>query len=218
MEAPQRPETRTDPTGIARPSSRLFANFNHRIPRTCGAVAAPYLVMATARSGTEGTWVDSRWCKGRTHARTAPNLFDLSVALAAGSAGAYAQIRRQAGDALIGVAVAVALEPPLAVLGITLQLGEWDLAVGAGLLFLANVAGIPAAAAATFIVCGFAKPHRSAQSFPLGRAVRGALALASLVMLPLVLASVWDGHKPTMHRRRGCPGRGGKSQHHHSCH
>ena len=40
---------------------------------------------------------------------------------------------------LTGVAVAVALVPPLAVVGITLQLTEWQLAIGASLLFLANV-------------------------------------------------------------------------------
>ncbi|MDH3755428.1 MAG: DUF389 domain-containing protein, partial [Acidimicrobiia bacterium] len=46
-------------------------------------------------------------------ARTAPNLLDLGIALAAGAAGAYSHIRRQAGEAITGVAVAVALVPPL---------------------------------------------------------------------------------------------------------
>lgn len=72
-------------------------------------------------------------------ARTSPNLPDLGIALAAGT---YGQIRRQAGDALIGVAVAVALVPPPAVVGITLQLAEFRMALGATFLFLANVTGI----------------------------------------------------------------------------
>ena len=72
-------------------------------------------------------------------ARTSPNLLDLGIALAAGAAGAYGQVRRHAADVLTGVAVAVALVPPLAVVGITLQLTEWQLAIGASLLFLANV-------------------------------------------------------------------------------
>ena len=50
-------------------------------------------------------------------ARTSPNLLDLGIALAAGAAGAYGQVRRHAAEALTGVAVAVALLPPLAVVG-----------------------------------------------------------------------------------------------------
>ena len=72
-------------------------------------------------------------------ARTSPNLLDLGIALAAGAAGAYGQVRRHAAEALTGVAVAVALVPPLAVVGITLQLTEWQLALGATLLFFANI-------------------------------------------------------------------------------
>lgn len=88
-------------------------------------------------------------------ARTSPNVLDLGIALAAGAAGAYGQVRRHAADALTGVAVAVALLPPLAVVGITLQLTEWQLSVGALLLFLANVTGIVIAASITFLAAGF---------------------------------------------------------------
>ena len=45
--------------------------------------------------------------------RTQPNLFDLLVALFSGLAGAYAMIRGRAG-AIVGVAIATALMPPLA--------------------------------------------------------------------------------------------------------
>jgi len=93
-------------------------------------------------------------------ARTKPNLIDLGVAMAAGAAGAYAQVRRQASDAITGVAVAVALVPPLAVVGVTLQLGELTMATGAMMLFLANVAGISMSASLTFIACGFVPPDR----------------------------------------------------------
>jgi uncharacterized hydrophobic protein (TIGR00271 family) len=93
-------------------------------------------------------------------ARTSPNLLDLGIALAAGAAGAYAQVRRAASDALTGVAVAVALVPPLAVVGICLELQQWDLALGAFLLFLANVAGIIMSAAVTFLICGLVPGRR----------------------------------------------------------
>ncbi len=88
-------------------------------------------------------------------ARTAPNLLDLGIAVAAGTAGAFAIVRRQAGDAMSGAAVAVALVPPLSSVGILAQQGEFDLAQGALLLFLTNVAGVVMAGTVTFIASGF---------------------------------------------------------------
>jgi uncharacterized hydrophobic protein (TIGR00271 family) len=88
-------------------------------------------------------------------ARTHPNMLDLGIAVAAGSAGAFAVVRRQAADAMSGAAVAVALVPPLSSVGVLLQQTEWDLAWGAFLLFVTNVAGVVLAAAVVFVVGGF---------------------------------------------------------------
>jgi uncharacterized hydrophobic protein (TIGR00271 family) len=125
-------------------------------------------------------------------ARTSPTLIDLAVALVAGSAGAYAKLRRQAADAIVGVAVAVALVPPLAVVGTTLELGRYQMALGAFLLFLANVSGIITAAAATFVILGLVPSSRLrttrghvAQSFRL--AVLGTVAIVA----PLQLVDTW---------------------------
>ena len=74
--------------------------------------------------------------------RTAPNLDDLIVALAAGAAGAFAYSRSDVADSLPGVAIAIALVPPLSVVGITLSQGEWGSAAGASLLFLTNLLSI----------------------------------------------------------------------------
>ncbi len=52
-------------------------------------------------------------------ARTNPALLDLAVAIVAGAAGAYVLVRREAIAALPGVAIAVALVPPLTTVGIT---------------------------------------------------------------------------------------------------
>ena len=48
--------------------------------------------------------------------RTRPNLFDLLVALFAALAGTFAIIRGR-GETIVGVAIATALMPPLAVVG-----------------------------------------------------------------------------------------------------
>ncbi|MGI9622124.1 MAG: DUF389 domain-containing protein [Acidimicrobiales bacterium] len=123
---------------------------------------------------------------GELVARTSPNLLDLGIALAAGAAGAYAQIRRAASDALTGVAVAVALVPPLAVVGITLALGEYSLASGALMLFLANVAGIVMAAAITFLICGLVPGgHLLAGSGAIAGGMRWAAVAVIIMVLPL---------------------------------
>jgi len=119
-------------------------------------------------------------------ARTSPNVLDLGIALAAGAAGAYAQVRRHAADALTGVAVAVALVPPLAVIGITVQLGEWQLSLGALLLFLANVVGIVIAAAITLVAAGFVPGRNPLQGHT--QVLRGlgwAAVAAIIIVLPM---------------------------------
>ena len=51
-------------------------------------------------------------------ARTSPNLLDLGIALVAGAAAVYAKIRSRAVSSLVGTAIAVALVPPVCVLGV----------------------------------------------------------------------------------------------------
>lgn len=75
-------------------------------------------------------------------ARTRPNLIDLGVALSAGAAGAFAKTRRGIADALPGVAIAVALVPPLSVMGIGMTLQSQEVAIGSTLLFATNLTGI----------------------------------------------------------------------------
>lgn len=70
-------------------------------------------------------------------ARTRPNLFDLFVALFSALAGAYAMIRGREG-AIVGVAIATALMPPLAVVGYGLATWNWTVFSGALLLFVTN--------------------------------------------------------------------------------
>ena len=119
-------------------------------------------------------------------ARTSPNLLDLGIALAAGAAGAYGQVRHQASDALPGVAVAVALVPPLAVIGVALQLTEWQLALGAFLLFLVNVVGVVASAAVTFIACGFVPGRRLLSgNTSIASGLRWASVAVIIVVLPM---------------------------------
>ncbi|MEM7678349.1 MAG: DUF389 domain-containing protein, partial [Myxococcota bacterium] len=60
-------------------------------------------------------------------ARTRPNLFDLLVAVFSGLAGGYAVINKK-GETIVGVAIATALMPPLAVVGYGLANGATQIA------------------------------------------------------------------------------------------
>ncbi len=74
-------------------------------------------------------------------ARTRPNLFDLVVAVLSGAAGGYAMIRGR-GGAIVGVAIATALMPPLATIGYGIVTYRWPVARGALLLFVTNMVAI----------------------------------------------------------------------------
>lgn len=88
-------------------------------------------------------------------ARTAPNTMDVMVALAGGTAGAYAMISRNLSVAVVGVAVATALVPPLTASGILLANGKYDLALGALILTLTNILAIQFTNALVLWVAGF---------------------------------------------------------------
>ncbi|HSJ72656.1 MAG TPA: DUF389 domain-containing protein [Acidimicrobiia bacterium] len=130
-------------------------------------------------------------------ARTRPTLFDLAVALAAGTAGGYAMVRDEVGSALPGVAVAVALVPPLAVVGTALDIGRSDLAVGAGLLYLTNLTAIVLAAAVVFLATGFIPTVRITRlSWQVALAVTITLIPVGIVAVPLydsLATAVRDG-------------------------
>ena len=123
-------------------------------------------------------------------ARTAPGLLDLGVALAAGAAGAYVAARRTGTDALPGVAIAVSLVPPLATVGICLELGRLDDAAGAMLLFLTNFSAIVVVASIVFILTG-AKPiaANAAKPYRVRNRLIGASVLLGLIAIPLA----WHG-------------------------
>jgi uncharacterized hydrophobic protein (TIGR00271 family) len=117
-------------------------------------------------------------------ARTRPSTGDLLVALAAGAAGGFALIREDVSEALPGVAIAVALVPPLGAVGITLGTGEPDLAFEALLLFTTNVVAIVLAASLVFLVGGFVPHSHLTRS---RRRILGYLGLVA-VMVALVAA------------------------------
>ncbi|WP_372863833.1 TIGR00341 family protein, partial [Psychrobacter sp.] len=87
--------------------------------------------------------------------RTQPTSMDLMIALAGGTAGAYAMVSPHLSVAVVGVAVATALVPPLAASGILLANGEMQLGLGALLLAATNILAIQFTNALVLWVLGF---------------------------------------------------------------
>lgn len=95
-------------------------------------------------------------------ARTQPNLLDLGVAVFSGLAGSVVLARSLSGGAansLPGVAIAVALMPPLCTVGFGVGSGwNWQIISGAMLLFLTNLVAIAASAFLVFYLVGMDAP------------------------------------------------------------
>lgn len=91
--------------------------------------------------------------------RLSPTILDLFVAIVSGAAAAYAKSNEKILGSLAGVAIAVALVPPIAVAGIGLGWADLNMFSTAFLLFITNLVGIVLAAAFTFVLLGFSPLH-----------------------------------------------------------
>ncbi len=114
-------------------------------------------------------------------ARTRPNLLDLGVAAGSGIAGAYAHAKKEIAKTLAGVAIAVALVPPLAVSGIGVGWADWEVFWGALLLLGTNLAGMVLSGALTFLFLGFS-PFRLAR-----KGLMISMLFVGLISAPLAL-------------------------------
>lgn len=85
--------------------------------------------------------------------RTRVGLEDIGLAMAAGAAGSMAMSTR-APAVIVGVMVAVALVPPLAVFGLMLGSGHWAAALGSFLLLQSYLIGINLSAVVAFLAQG----------------------------------------------------------------
>jgi uncharacterized hydrophobic protein (TIGR00271 family) len=115
--------------------------------------------------------------------RSQPTLHDLLIAIVAGAIGMYGYLRKDISTHLAGVAAAVSLEPPLAVMGMSLAEGYWPVLWGAAALFLTNVVAIVAAAAVVLLLLGKHPHGRQLKISLTGWTAVGALLVALSVFL-----------------------------------
>ncbi|BAZ20632.1 hypothetical protein NIES4073_15090 [Kalymmatonema gypsitolerans NIES-4073] len=111
--------------------------------------------------------------------RSKPNLLDLGIAVAAGGISGFAKVKPKISGSLAGTAIAVALMPPICVVGLGLSQTNWSLSIGATLLYLTNLLGITLSCMLTFLVTGYTPLKRA-------RKVLGwTLAFTAILVIPL---------------------------------
>ena len=109
--------------------------------------------------------------------RVKPTLIDFGIAMAAGAAGAFANTRRSISTAMPGVAIAVALVPPLSVVGIGMAQGEGDIAFGALLLFLTNLTCIIFFGSLVFLFQSYGNLEKAKKGLAMSTAVMFLLGI-----------------------------------------
>jgi uncharacterized hydrophobic protein (TIGR00271 family) len=122
--------------------------------------------------------------------RSNPTTVDLVTAVAAGAAGGYALSRPDVSNSLPGVAISIALVPPLTVIGISYSQGDWGSGNGALLLFATNAIAILIVGAVVFLLTGVAPLSRATEN---QYRVRTALAAVGGAAAVVVAALVLNG-------------------------
>lgn len=112
-------------------------------------------------------------------ARSEPTLLDLGIAVAAGGISGYAKVEPKIAGSLAGTAIAVALMPPVCVIGLGLAASDWSLSIGATLLYLTNLLGITLSCMLTFLIAGYTR-FRHAR-----KALTWAAIFTVILLIPL---------------------------------
>jgi uncharacterized hydrophobic protein (TIGR00341 family) len=142
----------------------------------CMAIGAVLIALAFA-------WIspDLVEMPGQVLARTKPTFFDLIIALAAGAGGAYTMTRKES-SAIPGVAMAVALLPPLASCGILLVFHEEALALKSLILFATNFVAMVLAGALMFMAVGISPKEQREKH---GKRIRNYLIIFGFLVLSI---------------------------------
>ncbi|MBW4512225.1 MAG: DUF389 domain-containing protein [Scytonematopsis contorta HA4267-MV1] len=129
------------------------------------------------------------WCLGmlirlpsygsEISARSEPNLLDLGIAVAAGGISGYAKLEPKISGSLAGTAIAVALMPPICVIGLGLAQLNWSLSLGATILYSTNLLGIALSCMLIFLLAGYTSMRRASKP------LFWALGLTAILLLPL---------------------------------
>ena len=179
-------------TPIMGASAGIVNGWTRRMTRSFATVAGGVLVAIAV------AWIVAAWTpqlvplatNSQITSRISPTLIDLMIAIAAGAAGAYAIVDKRVSSSITGVAIAVALVPPLAVVGILLHASNFDDAMGAFLLFLTNLVSIILVAGIVFLLMGLAPLHELGENREKNKTVIATVLVgAMIIVIPLAFTS-----------------------------
>lgn len=127
---------------------------------------------------------------GEITSRINPGLYALLTALGSGAAGAFITSRSELADSMGGVAIAISLVPPLCVVGIALEQGQMDAALGALLLFTTNFLAILLAGGLTLWLVGVGRVASTKAQRKVRRVGVALFVVAILLIaIPLTLSA-----------------------------
>jgi len=116
--------------------------------------------------------------------RSKPTLLDLGIAVAAGGISGFAKVQPKVSATLAGTAIAVALMPPLCVIGLGLSQADWSLSLGATILYLTNLLGITLSCMLIFLLAGYIPLERAR------KALSWTMAMIGILLIPLSISFV----------------------------
>ena len=161
---------------------------NRKLLRRSSLTTLKGVVLTIAASWITASIIGLETMESEILSRTNPTLIDFGIAMAAGFAGAFTQTRRSIADAIPGVAIAVALVPPLSVIGIGLGLREPEVATGAFLLFCTNLICIVFFGSLVFLFQSYGNLERAKKGLAMSTAVMFALGVPlTLSMRELII-------------------------------
>ncbi len=99
--------------------------------------------------------------------------------MADGGISGFAKVQPKVSGTLAGTAIAVALMPPICVIGLGLSQANWSLSLGATLLYLTNLLGITLSCMLTFLIAGYTPLNRA------HKALSWALVFTAILLIPL---------------------------------
>ena len=136
--------------------------------------------------GWTGTLEISAVTNSQVASRISPTIVDLAIAIAAGGAGAFAISRPDVSDSLPGVAVAIALVPPLAVVGLMISQNDWPEAVGALLLFTTNLVAILLVGGFVFVMTGVVPLFQISNNSDRIKKTMGMVAILAVIVIAIL--------------------------------
>jgi uncharacterized hydrophobic protein (TIGR00271 family) len=161
---------------------------NRKLLRRSSLTVLKGIVLTIFASWLTASLIGLKTVDSEILSRTNPTLIDFGIAMAAGMAGAFANSRRSISSALPGVAIAVALVPPLSVVGIGLSLGQQEITVGSSLLFCTNLICIIFFGGLVFLFQEYGNIERAKRGLAMSTAVMFLLGVPlTLSMRELVI-------------------------------